>query len=225
MKKVLDKLVLWLAPPLYLLLSTLLFWSCRVREYGRHNYESCQNEPLIGSVWHYSVFLAINGMKGGDWVAMVSGSKDAELIARLLGICGFATVRGSRRKGGLKAIKEMVRYVVERRFNAAIIADGSQGPPRVVQAGVILLASRTGAPIIPTAWGLSRYKAFGSWDHTVIPLPFSRIALCYGEPLRVPKRLKAAELEEYRLLLEERLNAVYKEAWGHFGRNSHYDDR
>jgi len=221
MKRIIDKLILLLAPPLYLVLSSVLFFSCRVREYGRENYDSCREKPFIAAVWHYSVFLAINGMKGADWVAMVSGSKDAELISRLLNIVGFTTVRGSRGKGGLKAIKEMVSLMTAKNYNAAIIADGSQGPPRKVQAGVILLASRTGSPILPTAWGLQRYKAFRSWDRTVIPMPFSRIAICYGEPLEVPGKLKAAQLEEYRLELEKRLNQTYSKAWQIFGKDEH----
>lgn len=213
---------LLVVPPFYLLISTLLFGTCRVREFGRENLDVCRQEgPFIAAVWHYSVFFAINGMKGADWVAMVSGSKDAELIARLLKIFGFVTVRGSRGKGGLRAIKDMISLMVEKRYNAAIIADGSQGPSRKVQAGVILLASRSGAPILPIAWAVDRYKAFRSWDRTVLPLPFSKIAVCYGEPLHVPAKIKAAELEMYRLELEKRITFVYEKSWNHFGKQGH----
>ena len=217
-----QKLLLLFVPPLYLVLSNILFFTCRVKEYGKSNFETCHLQPaFIAAVWHYSIFLAINSMRGRDWVAMVSASKDAELIARLLKLIGFATVRGSRGKGGLRAIKEMVSFVVDKEYNAAIIADGSQGPPRRVQAGAILLASKTGAPILPTAWGVERYKAFRSWDRTVLPMPFTRIAVYYGEPLYVPGKLKAAQLEEYRLELENRLNQTYQQAWNIFGKKIH----
>lgn len=105
--------------------------------------------------------------------------------------------------------------------NAALVADGSQGPARVVQAGSIVLSSRTGAPILPMLWSCNRYKRFGSWDGTVLPYPFSRIEFFYGEPLTVPPEIRSEEVERYRLILEKRLNDLYDRAWKQQGRSEH----
>jgi hypothetical protein len=67
----------------------------------------------------------------------------------------------------------------------------------------------------------SRYFAVKSWDKTIIPKPFSRIDFYYGEPLFVPQKVKPEELEDYRLHLEQRLNELYKKAWGRYGKISH----
>jgi hypothetical protein len=101
------------------------------------------------------------------------------------------------------------------------VADGSQGPPKIVQAGSILLAARTGAPIIPMVFAASRYYTINSWDRTIIPKPFSRIDFYYGKPLFVTANLRPEDLESYRLQLEERLNELYKKAWTRYGKIVH----
>ncbi len=151
---------------------------------------------------------------------MVSASRDGEYIARVAHLMGFATVRGSRTKRGLRAIIQLVD-LLKKGQNAGIVADGSQGPARKVQAGVILLAGRSGAPILPFAWSSSRYLTFSSWDRTVLPLPFSRIDVCYGEPLFVPKKLASNDLQKYRMILEERMNSLYEYAWSLHGKKHH----
>lgn len=219
------RLSLRVVPPLYSIVSTLIFSTCRVKEYGRENLDECvQKGPFIAAVWHYSVLYTICRMKGMNWVAMVSASTDAEYISQLLNRMGFATVRGSKGKGGLKAIQEMGRFMKGEGKNAAIIADGSQGPQRKAQAGAVLLASKTGAPILPFAWSANKFKAAGSWDRTVIPFPFSQLALCYGKPIYVPEKIKSADIERFRAELEDRLNELYVEAWQCFGKQNHCGD-
>ncbi len=222
-KTMLSKISLALVPPLYTALSKMLFATCRVREHGRLNYEALgqRNIPFIAAFWHYSIFYTMHRIEGREWVAMVSGSSDAEYISHLLNRMGLTTVRGSRGKGGLQALKEMMSLMDKHGKKAAIVADGSQGPPLRVQAGVILLASKTGAPILPFAWGADRYWAFHSWDRSVLPKPFAQIAIYYGEPLQVPANIRSTGLEDYRARLEESLTGLYRRAWGEFGVEQH----
>lgn len=116
-------------------------------------------------------------------------------------------------KGMVKAVREGL--------NAAIVADGSKGPARKVQSGAILLASSTGAPIVPVMWAVDKYSAFRSWDRTVLPKPFSRIEFIYGEPIYIPKKMEAGELEKYRVEVENKLNEYYENMWGLFGIKEH----
>ena len=201
----------------------MLFVTCRVREYGKEYYDELfkKKTPFIAAFWHYSIFYTMHRIEGRDWVAMVSGSSDAEYVSSLLTRMGLATVRGSRGKGGLRALKEMMAYMGGEGKKAAIVVDGSQGPALKVQAGAILLASRTGAPILPFVWGADRYWAFKSWDRTVLPKPFAKLAVYYGAPLYVPAGVRAADLEAYRLNLEERLVELYSQAWGTFDIEQH----
>ncbi len=220
-KKFLYRFSLVVIPPVYDIFSRLLFATCRVTENNRYHWDRhVEAGPIIGAFWHYGICLSIYLARGKQWVAMVSGSKDGEYIARILEWQGYETVRGSSTRGGLGALKKMISRIKEG-INGAIVADGSQGPPRKVQPGAILLASRTGIPIIPMAWAADKYITFNSWDRTILPRPFARISAWYGEPLEVPGNLGSENVEKYRLELEDRLNTAYSKAWNTFGKQEH----
>jgi lysophospholipid acyltransferase (LPLAT)-like uncharacterized protein len=70
-------------------------------------------------------------------------------------------------------------------------------------------------------WSASRYIRFRSWDRTALPKPFAKVYFIFGEPLSVPPGLDADQLEQYRIALEERLNALYEQAWRLFDRSAH----
>jgi lysophospholipid acyltransferase (LPLAT)-like uncharacterized protein len=209
-------------PTIFVWLTRIWFSTCRVKVHGQmyRDQINASQVPAIGSCWHYTVLYILYFMRNESGVAMVSASKDGEYISRVANKLGWVTVRGSRKKGGLQAIKSMIRHIREGK-NAAIIADGSQGPARVVQAGCIVLSSRTGEPILPIIWSCNRYKRFRSWDGTALPLPFSKIEFFYGEPLVVPGKIKSDEIEKYRVILENRMNELYDKAWKIQGKIEH----
>lgn len=209
-------------PFIFVWLIRIWFATCRIRIHGQKYRDQINDSkgPAVATFWHYTIFFIFYFMRKESAVAMVSASKDGEYISRVANKMGFATVRGSRKKGGMQAIKGLIRYMREGR-NAALVADGSQGPARVVQAGSIILSSHAEAPVLPMLWSCNRYKRFGSWDGTVLPYPFSRIDFFYGEPLVVPSKIKSEEVEKYRLILEKRLNDLYDKAWKQQGRTEH----
>ncbi|MBU0486055.1 MAG: lysophospholipid acyltransferase family protein [Proteobacteria bacterium] len=222
-KRFIHKLILLLVGPVYGLISRLLFSTCRVGYVDRKYLVDLEKsgQPFIASFWHYGVFYIVHQSRGKKWVSMISSSKDGDYLTRVLEGLGYEVVRGSRHRGGIGALKGMVEAVSERGLNAATAADGSQGPARVAQAGVILLASKTGAPILPVGWAADRYLSFRSWDRTALPKPFARIEMRYGAPITVPAGIKAKDIEPYRLQLDERLNEIYKKSWGSFGVSEH----
>ncbi len=209
-------------PFVFVWLTRILFATCRTRIHGQayRDQIDASEGPVVATFWHYTIFFIFYSLRKLSGVVMVSASRDGEYISRVANKLGYDTVRGSRKKGGMQAIKGLIRFMREGR-NAGIVADGSQGPARVVQAGSIVLASRAGAPILPMVWSCNRYKRFGSWDGTVLPYPFSHIDFFYGEPVTVPPKIKAEEIEKYRLILEKRLNDLYVTAWMLQGKNEH----
>jgi lysophospholipid acyltransferase (LPLAT)-like uncharacterized protein len=219
---VVNSLLLRLAPITVALVMRLWFSTCRVRVYGGENFLDPRRtgKPVIVSVWHYALFYQLYVLRGHRATVMVSASRDGEYIARLVSYFGFSAARGSRNNKGVEGLKALFRAVGEG-MSCALVADGSQGPPRVAQPGTVLLASRSGLPIIPALWSAARYFTVRSWDRTAIPLPFSRVDFYFGEPLRVPDQLSAEGIENYRLLLETRLNELYDRAWQGYGKNGH----
>jgi len=217
------RFLLAVVPWLYAGVSRLLFATCRVRVHGGENLERCESQGRCVAVfWHYSVFpiIALNRGRDRGWAAMVSASADAEFVARILARQGVVSVRGSRNRGGLSALKGLIGLMCQG-YNAVIVADGSHGPAKAMQAGAILLASKSTAPILPMALAADRYWVFRSWDRTLLPKPFARLDLWYGEPMTVPEKAGAEEIERCRLEMEQRLNGLYAQAWAELGKDGH----
>ena len=219
---VLNSILLRVVPVTLALLIRLWFCTCRVKVHNLHYFLDPKKtgKPVIASFWHYSIIYFFYYVRGNRVTAMVSASRDGEYIARLGKQFGYSAARGSRNNRGMEGLKALFR-AIRSGDNCAIVADGSQGPARVAQPGAIFLASRTGAPVLPMLWSAARYFTVRSWDRTVIPKPFSRIDFYYGEPIFVPADLKADGIEEYRLLLEARLNALYAAAWSQHNKSEH----
>lgn len=159
-------------------------------------------------------------MRQQPGVTMVSASKDGEYIARVAHLLNFETVRGSSNRFGVRALKGMVDQVRLGK-NAGIVADGSQGPPLKAQPGAILVAAKSGAPILPIVWAAKRYKAFNSWDRTIIPMPFSPMILEYGKLIWIEPEQTAETVEQHRQQLETTMNEMYRRLWQEFDREGH----
>ncbi len=222
LKQFKHRCLLAVIPPVYRLLTSLLFASYRVKIHGFNHFLSCaeSGKPLIVVFWHYGLLFNMSRDEGVKFTAMVSASRDGEYIARTLNSMGVGTVRGSRNKKGVTAMKGLLRNLKQGK-TAVLVADGSQGPPRIMQPGAILLASRTGTPVLAMGWGANRYRTFNSWDRTALPMPFARINLWYSEPIHVPPGLDSTGIEKYRQLMEERLNELYRNSWEEFGIKEH----
>lgn len=203
-------------------LLTLWFATLRVRlrdPIGFHAYAA--RDTGIAAFWHYSFLYLFWYLRRYPAAIMVSASKDGAYIARLAEQMGHVPVRGSSNRGGVKALLEMIRTMQKQQVNAALVADGSQGPARQAQAGCILAASKSGKPIFPMVWACDRFIRFNSWDQTLVPLPFAKVIVRHGEPLQVPPGVDAEQIEQYRQELEYRLNRAYAAAWNELGLPAH----
>jgi lysophospholipid acyltransferase (LPLAT)-like uncharacterized protein len=206
-----DPIIFWILIPIFSFLVRLLFLSCRVVKL-----EGAENEKkaveisggrIIYASWHQRLFYSINRLTGRNITVMISQSRDGEYIARLINWLGLKDVRGSSTRGGVEALKDLVRKI-KSGVNGGMLPDGPTGPPREAKIGTIILARMTGAPILPMMWGGDRCWVFNSWDRFMIPKPFARISYCYGEPILVPHSTRVPDMEEYRKLLEDRLNEM-----------------
>ena len=179
-----------------------------------------QGIPPIYALWHGRLFYWSYFYRGqGRIHCLVSPSSDGEIIANILRLSGLSVIRGSSFKGGTRAFRGLIR-IVKGGNSAAIIADGSRGPALKVQEGVIHLAMLTGAPILPVTYGAERALVLKSWDRFMIPWPFSRVAVIFGDPVYVRRDLTENQLEEKRIELEQRLNEITKRADDYFKSNT-----
>jgi 3-deoxy-D-manno-octulosonic-acid transferase len=140
--------------------------------------------PCIYAFWHNKqVYLAVEH-RGERVAVMVSKSKDGEYIAQVMNRLGLYPVRGSTRKGGDQAMREMIGLLNDQK-QVAFTPDGPRGPLHMVHGGVVLAAQNTGLPVVPTTYIASRRVEFRSWDRFILPLPFGRVLVAHGRPFYV----------------------------------------
>ncbi len=184
--------------------------SIRMKVYGKEIIEKyvIEDSPSIISFWHFGLIqLCCYFRRLPPTVVMISGSKDGEIAARIAKRWGHIPVRGSKMKGGLNALREM-KKLMQQGHNAAIVVDGSRGPARIAQKGVIVLSRETNAPIVPIGIAAKPVLRFNSWDRMILPLPGSRCVIVCEKPFIVPKHVRGKELESFRLKIENRLNSA-----------------
>ncbi|UCE18909.1 MAG: lysophospholipid acyltransferase family protein [Gemmatimonadota bacterium] len=213
----LDRLSLSIIPFLGYYLILLLGRTWRVTTLGRKEAESAAEEKtsFIYALWHGRMLpLALLSRNRPTYV-LVSQHRDGELASRLAHRLGFKTVRGSSTRGGVKGSQDLLRKVSSG-FDAVIMPDGPRGPARKVQLGILRLAQLSGRPIIPVTVGASRHVTLKSWDSFIIPKPFSRCIVKFGQPLRVHPKASPQHLEEKRIELEHCLNTMTQDADAYF---------
>lgn len=221
MKDLLYKIALALFPTVYYLCSKCWLSTCRLDIHGQKNMDAAREKgAVIAPFWHYSIIYLFHHLCRYGGAVLVSASRDGEFVARTAERFGLEAIRGSSNRQGAQALKKLLR-AMQAGKNIGIVADGSQGPARVLQPGTIFLASRTGAPILPMAWAADRYFAFNSWDMTVLPKLFAKVVLRYGEPIHIPADLDSEGIEIYRLRVEKELNRIYSNVWKEFDKSDH----
>lgn len=195
-----------------------LFLFSRVQTIGYEPIaELVQSRRFIFAFWHSRILLLCYRYRNLNASIMVSNSGDGEIIAQVLGRHGHRTVRGSTRKGGLRALIQQIDDMRTHQRPGVVIPDGPQGPRHKVQRGVILLAQKTGVPIIPLAYSAKRRKVFNSWDRFMLPFPWTKGVVTYGRPIEVKPDADESTINTGMLELEAELNRITKEADDYFG--------
>jgi len=167
---------------------------------------------VIAAIWHQRFFGLIGYAKKFAVYApsvMISRSADGEMIAQIALRLGFRPVRGSSSRGGRRALLSIVDDLA--RNPAAVHAvDGPRGPRCVVKSGLIKMAQLSGAAIFPVYVSMDRAWCCNSWDRFLIPKPFSRIFLVWGDPIFVPREMDSDAFETVRLDVEQKMRAGYR---------------
>ncbi|HEY4775852.1 MAG TPA: lysophospholipid acyltransferase family protein [Xanthobacteraceae bacterium] len=175
--------------------------------------------PIIVALWHGQHLMA-PFLRRAEHRAkvLISRHRDGEINAIAVERLGSGTIRGSGdhgrrfdRKGGVGAFKGMLEALGEG-YIVVLTADIPK-VARVAGEGIVKLASVSGRPIYPAAVATSRRIEIDSWDRSAVNLPFSRLAIVAGSPIRVPDRADRATLENYRSLVESELNAATARAY------------
>lgn len=156
---------------------------------------------VIISSWHGDLFINGNGFNDCGIRVMISNSTEGEFATRIVQHLGYGVVRGSSKRGGARAMFEMVDLAQQ--HNVAFAVDGPKGPREVVKDGAVFLAAQTGLPIVALGVAYSWAKRFNSWDHMAMAYPGSRNVVCLWSGMPVPKGVSDVELSDYNRQLQE----------------------
>lgn len=186
----------------------------RIETFGREVETALleQRSDVLYAGWHRGFLYYAYHYRDRQGAGIISQSRDGELIAtvcRHLGILGF---RGSSTRGGAEALNDLVDYIRAGHIGG-FTTDGPVGPPYESKPGIIRLAARTGSPLLAFCWDAEPSHEFNSWDRTILPLPFARLAVLYDrEPMYVPAGLSDEDYEDFRIEFDRRMNHLAYQA-------------
>ncbi len=213
-----DRLLIRSADLVFFILINLIGRTVRFEIEGWDNWEAASRDGKIPiyTFWHNRVFLATYFWRRRRIVVMTSRSFDGEYIARFIQRFGYGAARGSSTRGATGAIVEMVR-LMRAGCPTAFTIDGPKGPRYVAKMGAVLLAKKTGNPILPFAITARKFwEAKKSWDGFQTPKPFTRARVYIAPPIYVPPDADEEQLKAKRDELQSALDEINhrEEEWG-----------
>jgi Kdo2-lipid IVA 3' secondary acyltransferase len=165
-------------------LVRLLGWTWRYRVTNDSEFRALRTrrQPIIFALWHGQMLPLLYLHRHQGVSVLISEHGDGEIIARIASSLGYRTVRGSTSRGAARALLGLVRELEDGR-DLAITPDGPRGPARSVASGTVVVAQRSGAPIIAAAAVARSGWRLKSWDAFLVPRPFTRISVSYSPSL------------------------------------------
>ena len=201
-------LKIFIAPLVYFLLRLYL---SMIRVRARHEDTLLQflqsGRKGVGAVWHQRFLGVLGYVRKFRYLSlsiMISKSRDGDWIAPVVQWLGLRPVRGSSTRGGKEAMAAMVQDLAQNQA-ALHIVDGPQGPKAEIKAGLIRLAQLSKAAIVPIYISVDRAWVARSWDRFIVPKPFSRVLVRFGEPIDVPEQMDSEAFEALRLEVEKKM--------------------
>ena len=176
-----------------------------------------ESRSVIPVYWHQHMLFGVrallnmrdDGLRIGF---LISPSVDGTAPALLVGKIGGHVIRGSSTHTGARALRDYYETIVKQEISPALTPDGPKGPLHEFKPGAVMLAQLTGKPILPVSVAASHVFRFPTWDRFELPLPFSRVVIAYGEPVKMPRGIDAESLARLQQEMASRLQALQQEA-------------
>jgi lysophospholipid acyltransferase (LPLAT)-like uncharacterized protein len=162
-------------------------------------------ENYIGALWHNRLlifpFVLRRFFPNRHGAALISASRDGDLLADAIKRFDFDVVRGSSSRLGASAILQLTDVLASGR-DVVITPDGPRGPAYELGPGIIFLAQKSGAPVLPVNMEYSSCWRLKSWDRFILPRPFSNVRVIIGQSHHVRSTSTPEEFETERLRLQ-----------------------
>jgi len=161
--------------------------------------------PVVFAVWHGRLLPLMWHHRDQGLTVLVSPHADGDIGVQLAEAFGFRTERGSTFRGADRALMRMSGAAAEGR-EVVFTPDGPRGPAETFAPGALIVAQRSGAPLVPVTAGARAAWRLRSWDRFLIPKPFARVKVIYGDPIYVSDRTPreaAAQAEHAERILRD----------------------
>jgi len=173
-----------------------------------------RNEPVIFAIWHNRLLMLPRvfdpSFPSRQSYGLISASRDGDLIARFIEGSGYGTVRGSSSRKGVIALRQLVDTLAAG-SNVLVTPDGPRGPVYQVSQGIIFLAQKSGAPIVPIHMEYSSAWRLKSWDRFAVPRPFTTLRAIFGAPIRINPLSEPAQFEAERVRLQDAMMSLVEQ--------------
>ena len=186
---------------------------------NRKNIDSLfkKNESFIYAFWHDQLLMCpLTWQSEFEIKVLISKHRDGDIIAKLISNLGFKAIRGSthksgktKNKGGLLSARKMIKSL-NNGISIGISPDGPKGPRHKVSDGILSISRLSNASILPVGIGFKKKWVLNTWDKFIIPKPFNKITIIWGEPLPALKNEK--NINQIKSKLESTMYNLTKRA-------------
>lgn len=203
MKNLIQQIGLLILPPILDLLT-------RTLKIEIENEVSLKSKNYVLMFWHGKMLAGWFLGRNKNFYAVVSQSKDGEILSRLLKRWNYKLIRGSSSKDSKEVMREMVE-VLKNGYSLSITPDGPRGPREKMKIGGLIASVRSQKPILLCGIVYEKKKTFKSWDKFELPKFFSKVKIKLSEPKLFPAGLSNEEYEQIRHQLEIELKELSEE--------------
>ncbi len=180
---------------------------------------------MLGCFWHGRLCIAPYTWKLRKHHVdmLISTHNDGRMISNTVHRLGIGTIEGSTGRGGATALKKIV-FTLRKKNSVCYTPDGPRGPRYSVGKGGVIAAKLAQVPMIPVGLSCRFAIRFSSWDHFLLPLPFNKIVIVWGEPIHVPQDTQTNDIALYQDALKQSLHDLTEQADDLCNRAHHIDD-
>jgi lysophospholipid acyltransferase (LPLAT)-like uncharacterized protein len=189
----------------------LLLRSIRYRCVNEGVLDALPNSAILCGLHSRGLLFSYYLRNRGYWV-LISKSNDGELQNYLFSRLNYRTIRGSTGRDGIKATIEAIKALKNPEARLLVAIDGPKGPRGIVQQGVLLMAKKSGAVVVPGGISVNRRWTLRTWDFYCLPKPFAKAVIVIGKPVLVPSGASEEELESIRQTIEDEIHRLDNEA-------------
>ncbi len=128
--------------------------------------------------WHGKMLTGWYSVRRKRPIALVSESKDGNLLAAVLAFWGYKLSRGSSKRSGMNALNRAMDIIRAKEADTLVITpDGPRGPRHRFKRGAFIAARELSLPLYMLEIECYTKRVLKSWDKFEVPLPFSRVSI------------------------------------------------